>query len=100
MNDGKISRRRFVQGSSALAGTSIVRLSAVTALATAQVACSARDEQAAFSTLTADEARELEAIAARILPTTETPGAREAGASIRGYARMRRRSCILKMAGP
>lgn len=79
MKDGKISRRRFVQGSGAVAGTSMLRLSAAAALATAQAACSARDEEAAFTTLTADEARELEAIAARILPTTDTPGARDAG---------------------
>ena len=79
MHDGKISRRRFVQGSGALAGTSMLRLSAAAVLATAQAACSARDEGAAFTTLSADEARELEAIAARILPTTDTPGARDAG---------------------
>jgi gluconate 2-dehydrogenase gamma chain len=33
-----------------------------------------------FSTLDTDTARTLEAMAARILPTTDTPGAREAGA--------------------
>ena len=33
----------------------------------------------AFETLTAEEARELEAIAAQIIPTDDTPGAREAG---------------------
>lgn len=33
----------------------------------------------AFKVLTASEAREVEAISARILPTTDTPGAREAG---------------------
>jgi gluconate 2-dehydrogenase gamma chain len=33
----------------------------------------------AFETLTPDEARELEAIAAQIIPTDDTPGAREAG---------------------
>ncbi|HEX4933657.1 MAG TPA: gluconate 2-dehydrogenase subunit 3 family protein [Gemmatimonadaceae bacterium] len=32
-----------------------------------------------FRTLTADEAAELSAVAARILPTTDTPGATEAG---------------------
>ncbi len=34
----------------------------------------------AFTTLTPDEAATLDAMSARILPTTETPGAREAGA--------------------
>lgn len=33
-----------------------------------------------FTTLSADEAATVEAISARILPTTDTPGAREAGA--------------------
>lgn len=48
-------------------------------MAAAAGACSARDEGAALVTLTAAEARELDAVSARILPTTDTPGAREAG---------------------
>lgn len=47
--------------------------------AVAQSACSARDEGAAFSILDNAEAREFAAISARILPTTDTPGATEAG---------------------
>lgn len=35
--------------------------------------------RAPFATLTAEEARELEAVAAQIIPTDDTPGAREAG---------------------
>lgn len=65
--------------SGALAGTSIVRAGAAGLLAVAQSACTARDEGAPFETLSDAEARELEAIAARILPATDTPGAREAG---------------------
>ena len=68
-----------MQGSGALAGNSLLRLSVPAALAAAQAACSARDESATFVTLTAAEAVELEAVAARILPTTSTPGARDAG---------------------
>ncbi len=64
----KLSRRSFLQGTSALA-----------VLALSEAACTARDEGAAFEVLTASEAEELDAIAARILPTTDTPGAREAG---------------------
>ncbi len=79
MSSDTLSRRRFMQGSGALAGSSLLRLSVPAALAAAQAACSARDEGATFATLTAAEAVELEAIAARILPTTSTPGAREAG---------------------
>jgi len=79
MSSDSLSRRHFMQGSGALAGSSLLRLSLPAALAAAQAACSARDEGATFATLTAVEAVELEAIAARILPTTSTPGAREAG---------------------
>jgi len=56
-----------------------MRLSWPAALAAAQAACSAREEAAAYTTLTQAEAREIEAFSARILPTTSTPGAREAG---------------------
>jgi hypothetical protein len=74
-----LSRRHFLSGSGAVIGGSMARLSWPAAMAAAQAACSARDEGAAFKTLTQAEAREIEAFAARILPTTSTPGAREAG---------------------
>jgi gluconate 2-dehydrogenase gamma chain len=79
MKSKTLNRRHFMQGSGILASSSLLRLSVPAILAAAQTACSARDEDAAFVTLTASEAVELEAIAARILPTTDTPGAREAG---------------------
>ncbi len=79
MSSHSISRRHFMQGSSAMAGSSLLRLSAPVLAAAAQAACSARDEGAAYKVLSATEALELEAMAARILPTTTTPGAREAG---------------------
>lgn len=79
MKSKTLSRRHFMQGSGALAGSSLLRLSVPAILAAAQSACAARDAGAAFTTLTATEALELEAFAARILPTTDTPGAREAG---------------------
>ena len=76
--DSQWSRREFLAGSGGLASTLLSRgLPAL--LAVSGTACSARDSGAAFETLTADEGRALEAIAARILPTTDTPGAREAG---------------------
>lgn len=80
-----VSRRAFVKGGGAAAGASMVRLAAPVLAAAAQAACEQRDaaqateEAVSFVTLTAEEGRELEAIAARILPTTDTPGAREAG---------------------
>jgi gluconate 2-dehydrogenase gamma chain len=75
----RVSRRTFLAGSSVLAGASLARTGLPALLAVAQTACTARDEGAAFETLSDAEARELEAIAARILPATDTPGAREAG---------------------
>ncbi len=48
-------------------------------LAVADLACRAQLEGAPFSALTDAEALELEAIAAQIFPTDDSPGAREAG---------------------
>ncbi|NOX68555.1 MAG: gluconate 2-dehydrogenase subunit 3 family protein [Gammaproteobacteria bacterium] len=79
MQDNPITRRRFMGNSGALAGSSLLRISVPAALALAETACTARDEAHAYQTLTSAEARELDAISARILPTTDTPGAREAG---------------------
>ena len=79
MPGDKLSRRLFLQGSSTLAGSSLARVSMPGMLALAEAACMARDAGATFETLTADEAAVFDAIAARILPTTDTPGAHEAG---------------------
>ena len=49
-------------------------------VAASQAACSAKEEEAAFENITQAEAREIVALAARILPATDTPGATEAGA--------------------
>ena len=74
-----MSRRRFVQSAGAATGASLLRISAASLAAIAQAACSARDTGAAFSTLEAAEAADFAAIAARLIPTTDTPGATEAG---------------------
>jgi hypothetical protein len=76
------SRRRFLAGSgsmAALVGSPLLRAGLPGLVALSASACTARDKAARFEVLTVPEARELEAIAARILPTTDTPGAREAG---------------------
>lgn len=76
MNGDNLTRRLFLQGS---AGTAFARTGIAGLIALAESACTARDEGVAFATLSPAEAREFEAIAARILPSTDTPGAREAG---------------------
>lgn len=75
-----LNRRLFLKGSGTLLGSAILRAGAPALVAASQAACTQRDEGAAFANITAEEAREIVAIAARILPTTDTPGATEAGA--------------------
>lgn len=74
-----LSRRLFLQSAGALTGSTYLRLLAPGIAAISQAACSARDQGAAFEVLGAPEARDFAAIAARIIPTTDTPGATEAG---------------------
>jgi len=74
-----ISRRRFLQSTGTIAGTSLLRIGAPALAAITQAACTARQEDAAFVTLGDADAAGLAAIAARIIPTTATPGATEAG---------------------
>jgi hypothetical protein len=76
----ELNRRTFLQGSGTFVGSTLMRAGAPALAAVSQAACSARDESAAFETITSAEAREIIAFAARILPTTDTPGATEAGA--------------------
>jgi len=75
----ELTRRTFLQGSGTLVGSTLMRAGVPAFTAVSQAACSARDEGAAFENITDTEARELLAIASRILPTTDTSGAREAG---------------------
>jgi len=80
MNQKNCTRRLFLSGSGGLAGSALFRAGVPGFAALAQAACTARDEAGAYQNLASDEAREIIAIAARIFPTTDTPGATEAGA--------------------
>ena len=75
----RYSRRGFLKSAGALTSTSLFRISAPSLAAIAQAACSARDDAAAFATLGADEARDYAAAIARLIPTTDTPGAGDTG---------------------
>jgi gluconate 2-dehydrogenase gamma chain len=74
-----LSRRLFLQSAGALSGSTYLRILAPGIAAISQAACSARNEGAPFSVLGTGEARDIAAIVARIVPTTDTPGAAEAG---------------------
>lgn len=69
-------RRDFLKLAGSVWGSTLIA-SNIPAMALAAV--QARD-QLTLRSLSATEAADLEAIAARIIPTTDTPGAREAGA--------------------
>ncbi len=80
MSSDALTRRFFLQGSGSLAGSALMRAGIPAFAAVSQAACTAKEESAAYENITNAEAREIIALAARILPTTDTPGATEAGA--------------------
>jgi len=78
-NNNNVSRRQFLLSSGAVSGSTFIRVAAPSLAAVVQVACSAKSSGAALNVLTESEAADVTAIAARIIPTTDTPGATEAG---------------------
>ncbi len=74
-----LSRRDFLQSSGTLTGATLLRISSPALVAISQSACTAKEQAAAFRILGEREAADLMAIAARIIPTTDTPGATDAG---------------------
>jgi len=79
MNSQDLTRRFFLKQSAGVAGATWARAALPGLAALSQAACTAKEEAVAFTILQAEEAAELEAVLARIIPTTDTPGAREAG---------------------
>jgi hypothetical protein len=74
-----LSRRQFLQSASSLSGVAYLRLTGPALIGIAQAASAAKSESAPYRVLGGAEAADFEAIAARIIPTTDTPGASEAG---------------------
>ena len=72
-------RRNFLAQTGSALGGSWITLAMPAVLATAGVAARAAADQAPFRVLTPDEAAEFEAIATQIIPSGDSPGAREAG---------------------
>jgi gluconate 2-dehydrogenase gamma chain len=80
MNDKKnLSRRRFLQSTGSMGSAAYLRLLGSGFIAITEAACTAKQEASPFKILGAEEASDFAAIAARIIPTTNTPGATEAG---------------------
>lgn len=75
----KLSRRQFLQSTGTLSGAAYLKLMTPALIAITQSACTAKQESAAFKVLSAREADDFATIAARLIPTTATPGATEAG---------------------
>lgn len=80
MANRSISRRSFLKSSGTLAKGSFIALTTPAILAACRQAEENRElDVESFNTLTDIEGKELRAIAARIIPSDETPGAEEAG---------------------
>ena len=73
------NRRLFLRAALRAAQGSALTLTVPAILTACAQANQARLNEAAFNTLSDREANELEAIASRIIPSDETPGAKEAG---------------------
>ena len=76
------SRRSFLSGSSQVLGAGWLALNqaGIAAAAVHAHASVSNPERRALGTLSAAQARDIDAIASQIIPTDDTPGAREAGA--------------------
>jgi len=80
MNNHLITRRLILKMSTAFSAQAIGRTNISAFIAISQSSCSANKNKSPFINISHYEAQQIKAIAARILPTTDTPGATEAGA--------------------
>ena len=78
-NRSGVSRRQFLQTAGSLSGAAYLRLTGPALIAIVESACSAKQQASTYQVLGQAEAADFAAIAARIIPTTDTPGATEAG---------------------
>lgn len=74
-----LSRRVFLERGAGAAGAAWARVALPSLAAISQAAAAAKEDATPYTVLGADEAQEFAAIADRIIPTTDTPGATEAG---------------------
>ncbi len=79
MNEIQLSRRAFLRQTGIAARNSLIVLSLPAIMSSSAAASEAMLDKSAFKILGSEEAMEFAAIAARIIPTDETPGATEAG---------------------
>lgn len=79
MNDTQISRRAFLRSASGAAKGSIIVLGLPAILVSCERSKLANLNDEEFSLLSEEQAQEFHAIATRIIPSDETPGAAEAG---------------------
>src|SRR6478609_2782572 len=80
MDSARLSRRSLVQAITAtMAAAAVLRPWAAIAQAVDEVHIPAQGVDATISFLSAAEAADIEAVASQIIPSDDTPGAREAG---------------------
>lgn len=79
MNKKQQSRRQFLKDSSAAMGLTLAGIHLPSLLPLGEAAAAARDERATMQTLGKEEAADIEAITSLVIPSGDSPGAREAG---------------------
>jgi len=73
------SRRAFLSQTGAAGGLGWLAYTFPALLSISEMACQAHEDEEAFVTFTPEEAADFEALTSQIIPSGDTPGAREAG---------------------